>query len=467
VAAITALAAVPRLLGCASEFWLDEAWTWNDLQRLHGALGIFTAIHHSNNHHLASLWMYAVGDGPEWAHRVLALATGTCSVPLAAWLAGRRDALAGALAALLVGSSYLLVSFSSEARGYAPVVFFSLAAWAALEAELRSRRGAPAAVFAGSLVLAFLSQLIALFFWAGAFVWSTPRILRDGAPRAALLRLARLHGPPALALAALYAVDLRHLVVGRGPAFAPRALVASLVEFGLGLPLPDAAALPAAALAVLALGAALLRLRHLGDDRWRLHLVVIVLAPAAVLGALRPEVIAARYFVISVAFALIVWSEPLAAWLRAGGRRRALAAGLLAAFAVGNGVETARFLAGGRGHYREALLTMAAETAGPRIEVASNQDFRVQTLLRYYARALPPGKRLDYRARGRRPAAGADWLVVPIPRDAGPAAPTLTDPRGHGYRLVGDYGFEGLAGSRWTLYRKRAAGASQPPPPLP
>lgn len=454
---------MPRALGCATDLWLDEAWSWLSVEALDSPLAVFTGIHHSNNHYLVSLWMYALRDAPDWAFRVPSFLAGAASVPLAALLAGRRDPLAAVVAALLVGACHLLVYFSSEARGYALVTFFALAGWAALEQELATRRAAPAFVFAGCLILGFLSQLIALFFWAGAFAWSTPRILRaSGGAGAAALRLARLHGAPLLALAALYLVDLRGLVVGLGPPFDPARLLASLAAFGFGLPVGTGSGplLFGAALAA-ALALALLWLRSRGDDRWILHLTVIVLAPAAVLGALRPEVIEARYFVIGTAFALILWSEPLAAGLRAGGVRRAAAAAALLGFVLGNAAHTVRFLAEGRGHYAEALRFMAAETPGRRIEVGGNHDFRVPTMLRYYARELPPDKQLVYLGGRQRPPRGPEWLVRQDSDPVGTAAPTFRDPAGNAYSLAAEYGYAGIAGYHWAVYRNRHVA---PPP---
>jgi hypothetical protein len=460
-AALSAAAALPRALGCGTDLWLDEVWSWHSLERLAGPLGVFSQLHDSNNHHLNTLWMYLVRAGPDWGFRLLALVTGTASVPLAAWLAGRRDPLAGAVAAILVGSCFLLIYFSSEARGYAPVVFFGLAGWAALEVELRTRRVAPALLFSACVILGFLSQLIALFFWAGASLWSTPRILRESRGREAALRLVRLHAAPALAFAALYGVDLRHLVVGRGPAFRLEELLASLGAYVFGLPRSPVSA-PAVGLGVAAaLALALLRLRRRGDDRWILHLAVIALVPAAVLGALRPEVIAARYFVISVAFALVLWSEPLAEWLRAGGARRAAAGLALALFVCANGASTLCFLGEGRGHYREALSLMAAGTRGTRIEVGGDHDFRVGSMLRYYARELPPGKELAYLRKGQRRAEGPEWLVVQELGRGERARPTFRDRRGNEYALQAEYDYCGVAGYAWAVYRNVRHGGAR------
>jgi hypothetical protein len=346
------------------------------------------------------------------------------------------------------------------------VAFFSLAGWAALESELRTRRTSAALLFSACVTLGFLSQLIALFFWAGAFLWSTPRVLRESGPREAALRLLRLHAAPALAFGALYVVDLRHLVVGRGPPFRLESLLASLGAYVFGLPHSPASALPVALGVGIALALALLRLRRQGDDRWVLHLAVIALVPTAVLGALRPEVIAARYFVISVAFALVLWSEPLATWLRAGGTRRAAAGLALALFVFGNTATTLCFLEEGRGHYREALALMAAETPGARIEVGGDHDFRVGSMLRYYSRELPAGKRLVYLRRGQRVPRGPEWLVVQESAGPGPAQPTYRDRQGNEYALQAEYGYCGVAGYAWAVYRNvGSAAASRSAPP--
>jgi hypothetical protein len=461
--ALAAAAIVPRALGCTTDLWLDEAWSWLGVDTLDSALGVFTEVHHSNNHHLVSLWMYALHDAPDWVFRVPSLLAGAGCIPLAALLAGRRDRLAGVVAALLVGLCHLLVYFSSEARGYALVAFFALAGWAALERELATRRAAPAFAFAACLILGFLSQLIALFFWAGALAWSTPRILPDpGGARTAVLRLARLHGAPLLALAALFAIDLRHLVVSLGRPFDPLRLLASIATFAFGLPVrPGPAAIAFGVALGIALGWALFRLRRIGDDRWILHLVVIAIAPAAVLGALRPDVIEPRYFVIGTAFALVLWSEPLAAGLRAGGVRRASAAAALLGFVLGNGVQTLRFLAEGRGHYADALRFMAAETPGRRVRVSGSPDFRVSTVLFYYARELPADKELVYFRERKRPPAGTDWLVLQDSEPLGTAEATHRDRVGNDYALAAEYGYAGIAGYHWAVYRNRSATATR------
>jgi hypothetical protein len=105
---------------------------------------------------------------------------------------------------------------------------------------------------------------------------------------------------------------------------------------------------------------------------------------------------------------------------------------------------------------------MASETAGRRIEVGGNHDFRVPTMLRYYARELPPEKELVYLGRRRRPPGGPSWLVLQDGEPTGTAPPTFRDPRGNAYALAAEYGYAGLAGYHWAVYRNLGRGAGAP-----
>ena len=50
-----------RLLGLRTELWMDEILSLKLIEALESPLGVFTSIHHDNNHYLNSLWLYAVG----------------------------------------------------------------------------------------------------------------------------------------------------------------------------------------------------------------------------------------------------------------------------------------------------------------------------------------------------------------------------------------------------------------------
>ena len=457
-AAAVLVGAALRAPGLASDLWLDEIWPWWISQRLTSALDVFTSIHHSANQHATMLWFYAVGDAPAWLLRLPAYVGGVASIALAARLAWRRGRLEAALAAWLFALCFGPIFFASEARGYAPVVACVLAAQCALEAALERPRAAAALGFGLAVVTGLLFHLVILFYWAGAAAQSLWAWRRAPWP-VRVRRLAALHALPAVALGLLYAVDLRLMVVGSGDPVFPRRLAADVLA-AVGFPAVPAQFWPYAlfAAAVIAGGLAL-RLRD-RDAFWLCALVTIFVAPAAVLTLLQPDVIAVRYFLIGIAFALLLCADVAAAAWRAGGARRALAWLALSAFVAGNTQQLLRFAQYGRGGYRAAVHAMAAQSNGAPVSVGGDHDFRTSQVVAYYARELPPATPVVYLPVARWPAGGPDWWIRQAPWQPRQVAPRVVV-RGTAYRLVAEYPHGGFAGLYWALYRKEPAPGAQ------
>ena len=464
VLAATAVGVALRLPGLWTDFWLDEIWSWNLAARLDSASQVFTGIHDSNNHHLNTLIVYWLGEQEHWAvYRFVALLSGSVCVPLAAAVLWRRGKLEAVLAAWLIAGSFALIHFSSEARGSGPTVAFALAALWLLERDLERPRLATALGFAVSIIAGFLFQLVFCFFWAGALVHSVRGLWSQRPePGATLLGMLRLHALPLLAFGALWALDLRELGVGGGEPLDPAWLTARVVGTALGLPTAAALAWPACLLAAALIGAGLAQLARRRDPLWVTLGVTILLAPALVIGWFRPEVLAVRYFLIGIAATLLLCAGLAAAALRAGGWRRAVAVGALATFAMGNAVHLARFVEHGRGGYSAALESMRAQTRGPIIEVGSDHDFRVGSVLKFYARRLPEPSRLVYLPAARWPAAGPEWLVLQRQQRGQAPAPFATV-RGAQYALAGEYDHAAISGYYWLLYHNIRHGGGDTP----
>jgi hypothetical protein len=464
VAAAVAIGAVLRAIPCWNDFWLDEIWTWLLAQRLDSWSDVFTGIHHSNNHHLNTLFYYWIGDAPHWAvYRLPALLTGTASIALAAGLGWRRGRLEAVLAAILTAGCFALIHFSSEARGSGPTVGFALAALWLLELDLERPRLWTVLLFGACVVLGFLSQLVFLFFWAGAFAQSAGRLIRrSGVGPQLAAGLLRLHAAPLLAFVALYAVDLRQLQVGGGPSLDLAWFVSRTVGYALGLPdRPEFAALYAGLIGLLLFfGLRLLAREH--DELWLCVLVATIVAPVSVLAVMRPTVVDVRYFLIGIALCLLLLAFLLARALRRGGLQRAAALLLLFVFLAGNGDYTAGFLMFGRGGFRAALATMVELTPGPRIVVGSDHDFRNGRVLHFYARRLPADKTLDYRPREAWPATGPDWLVMHRRQRGKAQLPAVQMAGGRRFELVAEFPHEAISGFHWSLYRIAAASAGGP-----
>jgi hypothetical protein len=455
-ALVVAIGGALRVASATGDFWLDEAWTWFSVGRIDSALDVFTGIHHSNNNHLNSLWLYTVRRFGEpvqpIVYRIPSLVAGTASIALAALLGARRGRLEAVLAAILTAACFALLHFSSEARGYAPAVFFTLAAYAALLRDLERPRMATALTFGACVVGSFLSHLVALYFWAGAVALSAWRLGRREPPLSALLGLVRLHALPLACFALLYWLDLRVLNLGLGDPTPIAWLVGRVVGFTLGLPPLPALAIPYALLAAgIVVGGLVLRARA-RDDTWILFAVTIALAPAGVLLARRPEIVAVRYFLVCIAFSLLLVADLLARGLRAGGAWRVASLAALLVFLVGNAVHTAAFLEHGRGSYRAALLAMAAQSPGRLVRVGSDHD-RSRVVLQFYARDLPEDRELAYYPQGQWPRGGPDWYIEDHRARPEVLARSVRDAEGNRYTLAGEYEHAAISGLFWAVYR--------------
>src|SRR5690606_5978052 len=168
------------------------------------------------------------------------------------WRRGRVEA---AFAAVLFGFSFLLVAYSSEARGYACALCFGLLASVALDRYLERGGWRDAAMFVTAVILGSLSQPVFRLFYGSLLIWGSARILdrsrrggdrwssrggeaesmdgaRSGTDRTAKDTAYRAEGGrpsvwsllawqaiPLVALLALYVVDLRHMEVGSGDSY--------------------------------------------------------------------------------------------------------------------------------------------------------------------------------------------------------------------------------------------------------
>lgn len=460
-------AAVLRALPIGNDFWLDEIWSYRRAMALDSVWGVFAA-HHSNNHHLSSALMYLVGPvDPWWVHRLPSLAAGVASVMLAAAIGWRRSPRQGVITAFLVGACYAQIHFSSEARGYAPAVALCLLAWSCLERGQEAGRSAAWRWLHGAAsLLAVLFHLTALFYLAGAVSYrvlalaSQPR--RD--IRSWGRRSLELFSLPVAGVALLYWVDLRHLFVDSGVPTDWQLLMAELGAYALGAPFWPSAGWLWAALLVATFALALLPMARERDPRWLFFLVVGAIAPALTFASFRPDVVALRYFLVGIAFALVAAGDGLARlWDRGASGRRATAL-LLALFFAGHAAHYVAFLRHGRGAYREAIATMAREQPGEALHVASDHDFRNGAVLRFYAPTLPADTSLIYHAEGRWPRQGVDWVVTheALRREAPPQR--ILDRHGVVYERTNGFEKAGISGFHWDLYRRIERSETAPAP---
>ncbi len=445
-----------RLPGLFSDFWLDEIWTLNIASRMSSALDVFTDVRHSNNHHLNTLVYYGLGDLQSWSlYRIHSLVAGVGSVGLAWKIAARTGRLEALFAAGLCASSYLLIHFSSEARGYAMLTFFALASFWLLQDFERRPRASRAAGFGLCACLGFLSHLMYLHVFLASASWTLLRLWQDRtAPRRALLRMLQLFGVPGLFLVGFYLFDIRLTKIGEGPVFEPVEVLVRALSYAFGGPPSGPIALAVcASTAALWIGSIVWLFKR-DRPEWLFFAVVIVVSPTLVFALLRPDVFFVRYFVLATAFGFLAVSGPLAAGWRAGGGRRLAVGVAVALVLLGNGINTSRFYLYGRGSYLDAMRFMAESAPDRPATIGSDHPFRNRSVIRFYNRYLPPHQQLRYLPQDQLP----EWFVRHRIGKLGDAQPALVDGQGHRYELKRIARYADLSGWHWLVYRKVSRG---------
>ena len=133
---VVASAAAVRVAASLDDFWLDEIWSWTFATRVHSAYQILTDLRHDNNHFLNTWIIYLIGTERHWIfYRLPAVMAGIMTVGLCGLFAKRWGHVEALTALIMTGSSFFLIQYSSEARGYAYVMLFSIAS---LELAARS-----------------------------------------------------------------------------------------------------------------------------------------------------------------------------------------------------------------------------------------------------------------------------------------------------------------------------------------
>ena len=450
-------AAALRVPGIFSDFWLDEIWTLGIVEGLDSPVEVFTDVPNSNNHHLITLSTYLLGPERAWpVYRIPSLLFGLASVVLAWGIARRTGRAEANLAAILVASSYLMVQFSTEARGYAAVVFFALLAFLAAERFVTTKRVTWAIVLAFTTILGFTSHLMYLHAFAGIGLWLLVRLWRESdRPGDAIRRLAVVYGIPVLFTALFYFTIYRRMIVSGSPPREALDVLVKATSLAAGGPMTGPLAATCGIALVVAFLAAVAWFAWKQRGEWLVYATVIFVSPAVALALSRPDTLYVRYFLLGFCFGYLALAHLFAAMWRSGHAGRIAVALLVVAFLAGNAINTTRFLRFGHGGTSQAIALMAEQTTGPVIHVTSDEDFRASVLLDYYQRLLPSDKRLAYHRQDAPADRPVDWLLRHRFGDLGEVAPFTTDARGRTFELVESYRYCGLSGWNWMLYRLR------------
>jgi hypothetical protein len=457
ITAIVFLSAVVRIAAARTEFWFDEVWSLLAFaQKATSPLDVF-GFHHDNNHHLMTLWMYVCGMRSDWmVYRIPSIVAGIGTIVLAALIA-RQWGWWGALsAAVLTGSSFVLITYASEARGYALAGFFALAAWYALDRYLERRSWTAALLFALSVVLCLLSHVTAIFLYAGTLTWSMWAFFGGGKSlKQGLKDAVRCHAAPLAFLAAFYALHIRDMTIGGGPQMALADVVTQSLALAAGGTNLAWLKLVLAVMVVAAAVYGLISLRREGSTQWSFFLVGIFVAPAIVLWIQRPSQLYPRYFYLPLLLLLVLLSYVLTKIGELGAAGRWLAVGVLALIVVLNTWQTYDFLRVGRGQYIEALRYMADGSSTGVLSMQSDHDYESKWMLTYYQPYLPAGTAMTYMMQEIASDEVPEWTIVYGQQHPFRPHASIVDARRRAYDLQRVFPYAGLSGYHWALYRRR------------
>jgi hypothetical protein len=458
--------ALLRLPGLWTDMWFDEVLSVQNATAAAAWWDLLLRFKTDNNHHLTSVYLHALGPSASAvAYRSLSLAAGIATVPLA-WLIGERQSrLAATITATLFATSAALVFYASEARGYAPVVCLTLAAWYSLQRYMDRPDTKWAVSFAACSVLGVMAHQTFLVFYIGAFVWCDAHLQRTHRLREATRLSRRLFIVPTALIALFAVVALRGQEIAGGPPFTFTTVIAQAFAATSGGPQDGGGLWIVAGIVASACVAGVWSAYRAGDDRWLLFIVAGAIAPAIIVIARQPPTLAPRYFLVPAAVLLLAVSSWLARMMGARPIARSAAVALVIAHVIG-GIVFTFSPAASRGHSQLAIQRMLDASSGPVTVTSSDRyggsDYRTRTVVDYYGHRLAAASRVQYVSPGEYRAGSSEWVIVESLGQLAEAE--ISDPFGQRFDLAGGFPAGALSGTAWYLYRRAgAAGATDPP----
>jgi hypothetical protein len=264
------------------------------------------------------------------------------------------------------------------------------------------------------------------------------------------------HAAPLLFLAAFYAIDIRHLTgIGGTPSSLLRSCI-SVPAWALGSPSHVAAQVAASIVAAAVLIAGMWLLRRDRPDLCVFFLAAIAVFPVLLVAVRGSDVIYVRYFIIAIAFLLLLFSFVLAWLYQRGPGGKAACAALLALFVTVNGLHAASLFECGRGRYSEAIRYITAHSERSPVTIGSDHDFRTAPVLAFYG--LGDGGNAAYYPQNAWPKRGPEWVICHKEsfEDPTPPAPVIVDDGRNEYELVKSCPSAPLSGLHWFLYHNRS-----------
>jgi len=450
--AIVAVAAVLRVLAAMDTFSLDEIWTYYLVRDAEGPWHIIAGLPHTNNHILNSLFVRLMGEQPHWiAYRLLSLITGTATIWLIGFIAADYGVPARFFTMGLATISLPLVLYSAEARGYAPLLCFSLFAYLNSPERVDDPSVRQIATFWIASLLALLSHLTFAIVLAGlGLSWLIAR-LRSKTSAFAMLREGTTYFAVPVAICVLLLVHIYSNVRPEtGGQMHPLVAATEMALLSLGI---DTSGI----FEWLGSGAALLLLLGglwLAGKRMTNLLLIMIVVPAAIFTVIDAPYVFPRYFLVLVPFFLLTVSISLQyLWDRAV-PYRVLALGIFATAVIGAATQLTELYQYGKGDYPAAIAQIFSVADGRPFTVGSDHDFRNRALLEFYTRYEPAARQMTYVNKSSLLSNPPNFYIKHSFEKSAKAPPHIALGESAVYEIIGEYPFSGHSGWNWWIYRK-------------
>jgi hypothetical protein len=443
------------IAAATGDLWLDEIWSIQFVRAANSPLEILTRFHHDNNHVLNTLFLWLVGaQNTLFVYRLFAVVSGILALLLVGYLAIAWGASEALLALVLTGTSYPLVLYFSEARGYAPAIMFALLSYALLRGNWCVFNPYRMIAFWTASILGMLSHLsFVIVSLALVFASVTKGVLTKGSRGRSLVCFLAYHTVPLGFFGLFYVFFTREMVIGAGPVYTNWAVLTQLSVLLLGL--PDGIFF--GALAVLILMAVIMvgsyTLYRNRDEQWPFFCFVLVVGPMLMLIFARPEYLYFRYFIVCVPFFYLLLSYLLCHGYRYSKPIRAAVVAAVLLLLTGQIPRVFSLIELGRGNYRAALTRILENSPEGVVRIGSDHDFRNRLLVDFYAPSLGGPHVIRYIPQSDWHREPPDWILTHS-QEISHAPPTdITAPGIGVYHLFATYRFSGVSGWNWFLYR--------------
>ena len=449
-----------RLAAARGGLWTDEAWSMINAQAARDPVGVFLRINHDNNHHLISLWLQAVGvHASPMLARAPAILAGTLAIPVAALLFVRRSPVAAVAAAALFALSPIMVTYGSEARGYAPMVLAALLMLCLALGAIEGRgRHATPWLIALAAILGMLSNLTMLAPVGLLTIWVylEKRSLL-GASSAIPAALA-LMGPAVAACAAVLARVLgaafmspTGLQVGGYTPFTLHDYVVALSDLtGWTLGLTFSVRWLAIPVLLVIGGVLVARPPEWLGRRGRLYGILILGVPVAIALERTGNALFARYYLCSAIGLLVLASEWIGHAAQKPGVPRNVCAAACALFLVTAVWRDSELIELERGEPDRAVRIIAEQSpAGAQLAIGTE---------RLFAPMMAAAERADYPLAEAEGCASAEYLIAVRTRSTEATVMHCGRPM----HAIASSRTTALTGDAWVLYREGLQTAGPP-----